>query len=70
MLNVQVFEGQTTVRRYEGSVDMKEDEFPQHLATIADETLNKHVNHVGLIADPLWPPASATAAMFGVAGLH
>nr|GEZ55836.1 IAA-amino acid hydrolase ILR1-like 5 [Tanacetum cinerariifolium] len=59
-----------TVRIHEGSVDMKEDEFPQHLATITDETLNKHVNHVGLTADQLRSHASATATMFGAAELH
>nr|GFB06741.1 hypothetical protein [Tanacetum cinerariifolium] len=59
-----------TVRIHEGSVDMKEDEFPQHLATITDETLNKHVNHVGLTEDQLRSHASATATMFGAAGLH
>ncbi|KAK9059624.1 hypothetical protein SSX86_020328 [Deinandra increscens subsp. villosa] len=43
----EVVAGQAAVHRCEGSVNMKEDEYPPYPATINDETLNSHVERVG-----------------------
>ncbi|KAK1419400.1 hypothetical protein QVD17_28567 [Tagetes erecta] len=43
----EVVERQAAVHRCEGSVDMKEDEFPPYPATINDATLINHVDRVG-----------------------
>lgn len=46
---LQVIEGQASVHRCKGYVDMKELEFPIYPACVNDENLHKHVERVGRV---------------------